>query len=172
MNRITLFFVFLLAIGCAVSKAQPRDKKTAANRSGESEVQKASDIYYRAFYSGDVDTVKRMTRDDYLQTDVLGNVQDKSHWLAEYYLPLAHLIRTGGLKLEIVKSNDVRIRLYKNVAVITGRTTLKSSAVSGDAKPRDMRFTQVWVKFDGKWQRGVYHNAFVPGSNQDSRAKD
>jgi len=81
MNRITLFFVFLLAIGCAVSKAQPRDKKTAANRSGESEVQKASDIYYRAFYSGDVDMVKRMTRDDYLQTDVLGNVQDKAQWL-------------------------------------------------------------------------------------------
>ena len=171
MNRITLFFVFLLAIGCAVSQAQPRDKKTAANRSGESEVQKASDIYYRAFYSGDVDTVKRMTRDDYLQTDVLGNVQDKAQWLTEYYLPLAQLIR-NGLKLDIAISNDVRIRRYKNVAVITGRTTVKSSAVSGDAKPRDIRFTQVWVKFDGKWQRGVYHNAFVPESNQDSRAKD
>jgi len=171
MNRITLFFVFLLATGCAISQAQSRYKKPAARRSAESEVQKASDIYYRAFYSGDVDTVKRMTRDDYLQTDVLGNVQDKSHWLAEYYLPLAQLIR-NGLKLDIAISNDVRIRRYKNVAVITGRTTVKSSAVSGDAKPRDMRFTQVWVKFDGKWQRGVYHNAFVPESNQDSRAKD
>ena len=171
MNRLTQFFVFLLAIGCSILQAQSTDKKPAL-KSAESEVQMASDIYYRAFYTGDVDTVKRMTRDDYLQTDVFGNVQDKSHWLAEYYLPLAERIRTGGLKLDIVKSTDVRIRRYRNVAVITGRTTLKNSAVSGEAQPRDIRFTQVWVKINGQWQRGVYHNAFVPEPNQDTQAKD
>ena len=162
MNRLLQLCVFLLVIGCSISHAQSGNKKQLSKLSGESEVQKASDTYYRAFYSGDIETVKRMTRDDYLQTDVNGNVQDKERWLAEYYLPLAEKIKSGGLKLDFPKPTDLQIRRYGNVAVITGRTTLKSSAVSGVAQPRDLRFTQVWVKVAGQWQRGVYHNAFVP----------
>jgi ketosteroid isomerase-like protein len=170
MKRLTQLCVFLFAIGCSVAHGQSPDRTTSPKPSAESEVQEASDIYYRAFYSGDVDTVKRMTRDDYLQTDVFGNVQDKSHWLAEYYLPLAERV-SSGLKLDIVRSTDIRIRRYRNVAVITGRTTLKSSAVSGEVEPRDIRFTQVWVKEKGHWQRGVYHNAFIPKAAPEPKAK-
>jgi len=165
MNRLFQFCVFLLALSCVILQAQSPDNKKASSILGESEVQKASDAFYLAFYAGDVETVKRMTRDDYLQTDVNGNMQDKARWLAEYYMPLAQRIRTEGLKLEIPKSDEVQIRRYGNVAVITGRTTLRSSAVSGVARSRDLRFTQVWVKDDGNWQRGVYHNAFVPEPN-------
>jgi ketosteroid isomerase-like protein len=172
MNRLLQFCVFLLILGCAAPHAQSPNKKPAPDTVAEAEVQKASDTFYRAFYAGDVDTVKRMTRDDYLQTDVYGNVQDKTSWLAEYYRPLAERIKGGGLKLDNPKPSDFRMRLYGNVAVITGRTTLKSSVVSGQAQERDLRFTQVWVKTDGKWQRGVYHNAFVPEPSSNPSAKD
>jgi ketosteroid isomerase-like protein len=171
MKRILQLYVFLLAIGCAISQAQSPDKKQASTTSAESEVQQAIDKYYQAFYAGDVETVKRMTRDDYLQTDVYGNVQDKATWIAEYYIPLAERIKAGGLKLDAPKPSDLQMRRYGNVAVVIGRTTLKSSVVSGQAKPRDLRFTQVWVKSNGEWQRAVYHNAWVPEPSQNPAAK-
>jgi ketosteroid isomerase-like protein len=162
MNRLLQLCVLLLAIAGTTSYAQSPSKKFISKRSAESEVRKAFDAYYQAFNAGDVETVKRMSRDDYLQTDVYGNVQDKATWLAEYYLPLAERIKSGGLKLDTFKSSELQIRLYGNVAVIVGRTTLNNPVVSGQAQTRGLRFTQVWVKSHGQWQRGVYHNAFVP----------
>lgn len=171
MKRLLPLNVFLLAISCVISQAQSPDKKQASTTSTEPELQQAIDKYYQAFYAGDVETVKRMTRDDYLQTDVYGNVQNKATWIAEYYMPLAERIKSGGLEMDAPKSSDLQVRRYGNVAVVIGRTTLKSSIVSGQAKPRDLRFTQVWVKTNGEWERAVYHNAFVPEPTQNPPSK-
>jgi ketosteroid isomerase-like protein len=166
MKRIIQICILLLTIGDVLSHGQSR----AAQSSEDAELSKAVETYYAAFYRGDVETVKRMTRDDYLQTDVNGYVQDKAAWLAEYYMPIAARIK-AGLNLDEPASSDVQVRRYGSVAVRVGRTTLKSNVVSGKSTPVDLRFTQVWVKSHGKWQRAVYQNSWAatpppPRANQ------
>ena len=163
-----LIYVFLLSIGCSVSQAQSSDNKQASRKSAESEVLKAVDKFYDAFLAGDVETVKRMTAEDYLQTDVNGNIQDKSAWLAEYYLPIVERMKTGKWKWDVFERKDIQVRRYGNVAVLIGRTTFK---FSDDAKASEIRFTQVWVKRHGNWQRAVYHNAWLPEPSQNPPSK-
>ncbi len=156
MKRIILLFIFLLSINCSVSQAQSPNNKQASRTSAESEVLKAVEKFIDAFVAGDVETVKRMTAEDYLQTDVNGKVQDKSAWLAEYYLPLVERMKTGQLKWDVYERKDIQVRRYGNVAVLIGQTTFKTSDAP---KASELRFTQVWVKRHGNWQRAVYHNA-------------
>ena len=155
MKQILNVLSLMLTIGCVLSHGQ-----SPAKPSDDAGLSKAVEKYYSAFYRGDVETVKRMTRDDYLQTDVNGYVQDKTTWLAEYYMPIAAKIK-GGLKLDEPPSSDVQIRRYGNVAVRIGRTALKSNVVSGRSSPVDLRFTQVWVKSNGEWQRAAFQNAWL-----------
>ena len=168
MKKILLLYVFLLLIGCSISQAQSPDKKQASRKSADAEVLKAVDKFYDAFLAGDVETVKRMTAEDYLQTDVIGKVQDKSAWLAEYYMPIVERMKAGQFKWDVFERKDIQVRRYGNVAVLIGRSTFKGS---DDAKAGELRFTQVWVKRDGDWQRAVFHNAWLPKPSQNSPSK-
>jgi len=165
MRRIILLFIFVLSINCFISQAQSPKKKQASKTSTDAEVLKAVDKFYDAFRAGDIETVKRMTADDYLQTDVNGKVQDKLAWLAEYYVPIVERMKAGKFRSEVFERSDIQVRRYGDVAVLIGITKLKSSDPTkppNAAKPRVLRFTQVWVKRHGQWQRAVFHNAWLP----------
>ncbi len=49
----------------------------------------------KAFVAGDDTKVAQFMSQDYLQTDVSGNVQDKQAWLNKYYLPMAPLLKSA-----------------------------------------------------------------------------
>lgn len=168
MKPIAHICILILIVGCSISQAQSRDNKRSPKSSAEAEVVKAVDKFYDAFVAGDIATVERMTADDYLQTDVNGKVQDKAAWLAEYYRPMVERMKAGQFKWEIFGRDDIQVRLFGNVAVLIGRTKLKGT---GGAKLRELRFTQVWVKRNGEWQRAVFHNAWLPESSQNPSSK-
>ncbi len=168
MKRILLLYVFLLSLGCSISQAQSPNNKQASRKSADTEVLKAVDKFYDAFLAGDVETVRRMTAEDYLQTDVNGKVQDKSAWLAEYYMPIVERMKARQFKWDVLERKDSQVRRYGNVAVLIGRTTLKGSNAP---KARELRFTQVWVKRNGDWQRAVFHNAWLPEPSQNPPSK-
>ena len=58
------------------------------------------------------------------------------------------------------KSDDLRVRVFGNVAVVTGVSTLTGSAKGYVAGPR--RFTEVWVKRSGRWQEVGGQSTLVP----------
>ncbi len=161
MNRKLLVCVFLLHLVGSVSLAQSSDRQSS-KISDEAEVRKAVDKFYEAFLAGDLETVKRMTAEDYLQTDVNGKVQNKSAWLDEYYLPIIAQMKTGQFKWDAFERKNIQLRRYGKVAVLIGRTAFKDS---GSGKTRELCFTQVWIKRDGEWQRAVFHNAWLPEPN-------
>lgn len=156
--RIQLSFLFI-TIACCVSLAQSPDQRQSSTAPSEAEVQQAVDRFYEAFLAGDIATVEHMTADDYLQTDVNGKVQDKGAWLAEYYRPIVAHMKTGEFKWEVFERKVEQVRLYGNVAVLIGRIRI---ATKLSPKPVEFRFTQVWVKRNGEWQRAVLHNALPP----------
>jgi ketosteroid isomerase-like protein len=55
------------------------------------------------------------------------------------------------LQLESGQSDDVRIRVYGNTAVMAGRFTAKSKFKGSAIEVRE-RYTAVWIKKQGRWQ--------------------
>jgi len=128
----------------------------------------------KASLEGDSVKIEGSIAAEYVQTDIAGRVQTKAQWLAEYFKPLAALIKTGQFRWDVWEEKDVQIRLFGSTAVVVGRLTLKgtgTSAIPGRGwvaspessfGPTVLHFTRVWIKRDGKWLLAALHNAVAP----------
>lgn len=72
-----------------------------------------------------------------------GSMQDKAQWMAD--------AKSGALKIESSKNEDMKVRVYGDTAVVTYRSidkgTFKGMDISGQ-----YRWTDVFIKRAGKWQ--------------------
>ena len=96
-----------------------------------------------------------MLSPSYTHTDVRGRFQDRDTWL-EYARG------RSGATTQIAFA-DVTTRLMGDVAIITGRNEMVGgNIVSGDARSNlSLRFTQVWVRRDGRWLREAFQATLV-----------
>ena len=97
-------------------------------------------------------TMERLMADDYLYTHSNGTVANKAQDIAETISP--------DSKWTAVKSDDLKVRVYGDVAVITGLGTLTGSAKGYQPGPR--RFTDLWVRRNGRWQSIGGQSTLVP----------
>src|SRR5215471_5329804 len=88
----------------------PAQSPTTAdlNKGAEAEILAAVAGRDKAFLAGDEKTVARFIAEDYLQTDVLGHVQDKSAWLKQYFEPIAAGIKSGEFRWARSKNRPCR----------------------------------------------------------------
>lgn len=97
----------------------------------------------RAMMSGDNATMDRIMASDWVLTDPSGRRTTRAEAMAD--------LRSGALKFESTVPMDMEVRVFGDTAVVTGRTrdkgTYKGQDISGD-----YRFTDVFVKRDGRWQ--------------------
>ena len=61
------------------------------------------------------------------------------------------LIKTGKIKLTANEVSDMKVRVYGDTAVVTGKSTAKGS-INGIELKGPVMFTRVYVKKSGKWQ--------------------
>ena len=113
------------------------------SKKAEQELLRANREYDEALVRGDVVILQRLYSDEFVYTTPDGEVRDKAHQLA--------FTRTGDLRLESGQSDDVRVRVYGNTAVMTGRFTAKGKFKDKNVDIRE-RYTAVWVKKKGRWQ--------------------
>jgi len=61
------------------------------------------------------------------------------------------LFASGKIRPEFIEAEDLRVLLYRDVGVVTGRDHLKGTykGVLGEGR---VRFTHVFVRRDGRWQ--------------------
>lgn len=109
----------------------------------EQELLSANQEYDEALVRGDAVALDRIYSDEFIYTTPDGEVRDKAQQLA--------FTKSGDLKLESGRSDDVRIRVYGKTAVMTGRFTARGKfrGVSLDIRER---YTAVWVKMRGRWR--------------------
>ena len=65
-----------------------------------------------------------------------------------------------ALTYQSITIAEVRVRVYGNAAVETGRSTMVGQD-RGKAVPRENRFTRVWVMTDGRWQLVANHYSLM-----------
>jgi hypothetical protein len=135
----------------------------------ESSLRAAMAKRHQAMLDGDETIVDQLTGTEYSQTDIFGHVQDKDHWMSEYFRPLSALLKAGKFRWEQYEETDERITMLGNTAVVTGALKMKGTGArftSGrwEEAPQTsieatLRFTRVWVRRDTGWVLAALHNA-------------
>ena len=99
--------------------------------------------------------LRRIYADDFLGIGPTGVVRKKADVIADF--------TSHTLTYQSITTADVRIRVYGNTAVQTGRSLMVGQD-KGKAVPRENRFTRVWVMTAGRWQ--LVANHYSPMTSQ------
>jgi ketosteroid isomerase-like protein len=68
--------------------------------------------------------------------------------------------------MEVVETTDMNIRIDGNYAVITGTFRTKGKDEKGAAFDRKIRYTDTWIRRDGRWQAWSSQGTLIPGEPQ------
>ena len=96
-----------------------------------------------AMLKGDASAVERHYADAFTFTTPDGETADKAQVVSS--------LKTGALKFEASKIDDMKVRVYGDTAVVTSRTTDKGS-VNGVDVSGQYRWMDVFVRRGGRWQ--------------------
>ena len=126
MRRLLIFVAWLLCAGIA---------QAAANE--EQEIRSLVTQFGTAWAHSDTAVLDKL-----LAPDTYGTVQHRAEWLKYAGQPRA-------LEIEF---EDLDVRVLGDIAVVTGGNTIWSPK-DGKEKANRIRFTQVWQRNKGSWQR-------------------
>lgn len=74
---------------------------------------------------------------------------------------IAELMNDKGT-VELTETTDMNIRIDGKTAVVTGIYRTKGKDEKGAAYDRKIRFTDTWIKRDGRWQAWATAGAIIP----------
>lgn len=123
--------------------AAPKKAAPPATKSVEAEIEQMEKDRAAAAVKADVAKMDKMTADDYTFINRLGQMSDKARTLSG--------LKAGDIKLTANDVSDLKVRLYGNTAVVTGRADVKGT-LNGKDITGGVLFTRVLVKKDGRWQ--------------------
>lgn len=106
------------------------------------------------YVSGDKAKYDRIVADDFTGTDESAILRNKADDKA--LLPAAKV--PGGSAV----NEDMRVRVYGNFAVVTGRIVTKFTADGREIVGFKTRFTDTWAKRDGGWKVIARHYSRYP----------
>ena len=109
----------------------------------EEQIKKLETDRAAAAVKSDVAALDKETSDDYTFINANGEMSDKAQMLNSF--------KTGQTKLTSNDLSDLRVRVYGNTAVVTGKADVKGT-VRGQPAPGPILFTRVYVKKYGRWQ--------------------
>ena len=105
-----------------------------------------------AAVKGDVAAFGRFIADDWILTYSDGSLVTKAMALAD--------LKEGALRIESYRLDDISVRVYGDAAIIIGMITERSKFREKDTSGK-RRFTDVFVKRDGRWQVVASHECDV-----------
>jgi len=120
----------------------------------EHELRKLENDWLSVYISGDKATYDRVVANDFTGTDESAVKRSKEQDRA--LLPAAPT--PGGIAL----NEDVQVRLYGETAVVTGRIVTKAKVGDQEITGGATRFTDTWLKRQGRWQVVARHYSRVP----------
>lgn len=128
---------------CLLSSCIAALGQTAVSgRSREQEIKVLEHERNRAILNGDAATLERMTSDDYTFITLRGELRTKADVVKGF--------QSGTFKYDWRTISDLKVRVYGDTAIVTGRSTQKGTE-SGKDYSGDYRFTRVYVKQKGRW---------------------
>ena len=150
MRRILVLPLLAVAMAGAANGQGTAGNETDAVEQAKKEVLAVEAEQVQDVLKGDADALGRVYADDIAYTYASGEIVTKSQALAN--------IRSGNNKLFVPNHDDLRLHVYGNTVVLTGRTQSTLRCCDAKAGPQKVqsRFTKVYIKQDGRWQMIVH----------------
>jgi ketosteroid isomerase-like protein len=118
-------------------------QRNAATASDEATLRGLEDRWAAALLNADANALAAILADTWVVTYIDGKVDNKAGELAA--------LKAGTFKVHALENDDVRVFLYGDAAVVTGRASLKG-VEHGAAVDLVMRWTDVFVRQNGQWR--------------------
>jgi ketosteroid isomerase-like protein len=126
---VVLFLATTLCVSASAQSVEDLIKKM--------EVERAA-----AVVKGDVAKLDKETADDYTLITAAGQMSDKAQMLSAF--------KSGESKLSVDTVSDMKVHVYGDTAIVTGKADVKGMLGGKDATGQ-MLFTRVYVKKGGHW---------------------
>jgi ketosteroid isomerase-like protein len=92
---------------------------------------------------GDTASLKKLLADDFIGIGPNGGMKTKSE--------LLDWAESRKIVRESIETSDIRVRMYGEIAVVTGTGKIKAHKEHKDISIH-YRYTRVWIKKQGRWQ--------------------
>jgi ketosteroid isomerase-like protein len=144
MKLATIFMIALVAhtTSAWTQTRKPEAAPTPATTNAEDEIKKLEEMRNEAVLHGDVSVLDRMTSDDYTFITLRGEMRTKQEILKGF--------ASGSFHYDSRQIFDLKVRVYGDTAVVTGRSVQKGME-NGKDYSGNYWFTRVYVKQNGQW---------------------
>ena len=147
MRRTFVIAVLVFTAG-SIALGQKQSARRNSKGSVEQAIRQVDHERIQAQIDANAMVLNRIYADDFIGIGPSGTVRNKAQVISDF--------TSGDLKFQSITTDDVRVRIYGNTAVETGRSTMIGQD-KGKVVPRDNRFTRVWVKQVGRWRLVANH---------------
>jgi ketosteroid isomerase-like protein len=115
------------------------------------DVNAAEEARYAVMIAQDGTALAAILADEFIYHQPSGRVQDKAGYIEQ--------VTAGEVRIKRAERYDIRINVYGGTATATGSTRVDIE-LKGEPKQFDLRFLDVWVKRDGRWQIVARQSAY------------
>jgi ketosteroid isomerase-like protein len=119
----------------------------------EEELLKLEKAFAEAIVKNDPEAIERFVADDWIIIDPDGEIVDRTRFF--------EVIKSGALTHDMMESEDLRVRIYGDSAVVTAVTRTRGKFMGQEFSTQE-RATDVFVKRDGRWQCVLTHLTRFP----------
>jgi ketosteroid isomerase-like protein len=107
------------------------------------ELLKVEKEFTAAIVKNNPEEIRQFVTDDWIIINADGGIIDKERFLG--------VIKSGALTHEMMESDDIRVRVYGDSAVVSALTRSKGKFVGQEFTTHE-RSTDVFVRRDGQWR--------------------
>lgn len=108
---------------------------------------------YKAMIDTNADALAKTLAEEFFYHQPNGKTNDKEGYIKQ--------MLSGAVKIFAAERYDVKVNVYGDVATAMGGTRLDIE-IGGERRNVDLRYLNVWVKRDGRWQLAKRQSAFKP----------
>jgi ketosteroid isomerase-like protein len=140
MRKLVIFAACVVALAVtAAAKGNAADPESVLQAERE---------WCNAYLKSDAKALESILADDYTLTNSRGEITTKADDVEE--------ARKVDPKYEVFENRDMKVRLYGDTAVVTGRTLVKGTS-GGKPFAAEFQFTDTLIRRDGRWRAVAGH---------------
>ena len=124
-----------------------------AHQQDEQEIRQCSQRRFEAMVRGDLTTLDELLADELTYTHSSGRFDAKAPFLQD--------IASGRNRYESITTEEVRVRVYHAVGILTGIAQM-GAKIRAQPVNRRLRFMEVYRKADGRWQLVAWQSTTLP----------
>jgi ketosteroid isomerase-like protein len=138
----------MLTAVLVVMLAQAAAPGSSAPAADIAEISRLEKVWNESHVRGDSEALDRLWSEDFVVTVPGMRVFTKPDVIGVW--------RSGRMKFQRYDTSNIRILVYDNAAVVTGRVQ-RSREVGGRVADDDWNFTKTYVRRNGRWQVAAFH---------------